>query len=72
MSDKSADAMCYVGKAPCGCYRYAAVIEAVPRVDMAKDIQKMIGAGFTIEQKTVQWVRDGGLNFDCPHGKTKR
>lgn len=62
-------AMCYVGKAPCGCYLYASVIDPDIKDSTADDISKLIKGGWTIEQKPVQWVRDGGLNFDCPHRK---
>jgi hypothetical protein len=68
--DDSDNAMCYVGLAPCGCYKYAAVdMPEIPEAKklMAKDIARMIKDGWTIERKTVQWVRDGGLNFHCPH-----
>lgn len=72
MGDDSGNKMCYVGKAPCGCYLYASVIDPQLRAETASDLAKMIRRGWTVEQKTVQWVRDGGLNFNCPHRPQKR
>ena len=72
MREDSAKALCYIGKAPCGCYLYAAVNDGEDKKGLARDIARMVRAGWTIETKTVQWVRDGGLNFNCPHrGKNK-
>jgi hypothetical protein len=59
--------MCYVGKAPCGCYLFASVDNPERAKENAKEIGKLIRAGWTIEKQTCQWVRDGNLNFDCPH-----
>jgi hypothetical protein len=61
--DDSGQVECYIGKAPCGHYVYAAVDSPEMRDCISKDIARMIRQGFTIERKTVQWVRDGGLNF---------
>ena len=70
MSDESVEKSCYVGKAPCGCYLYAMVVEHADAGEF-REMAKMVRKGFTIETKTVQWVRDGGLNFDCPNRKRK-
>ena len=64
---------CYVGKAPCGHYVYAAVDVPEMKDVIAEDIAKMIRQGFTIERKPVQWVRDGGLDgLSLAHEECKR
>jgi hypothetical protein len=57
--------MCYVGFLPCGC-PVAAVSCALSRRDLAKEIAKMVRAGYRVEPKPSQWVRDGNLTF-CVH-----
>lgn len=48
----------YIGRAPCGCIRFACVDEPVHAKDNAKEIAKLIRDGWTVERVTVQFVRD--------------
>lgn len=71
MRDDS-EAMCYVGKAPCGHYKYACVDSPDMAGSMAKDIAKLIRSGWTVERKPVQWVRDGNLTHcNCSAKETE-
>lgn len=51
-------AMCYIGRRPCGCVGFAAVDEPAHASDNAKEVAKVIRAGWTIERQSVQWVRE--------------
>jgi hypothetical protein len=61
------ETLAFVGKKPCGCYCYAAVIGEHLDADIFEELADLMRGGMKIEIKPVQWVRDGGLNFDCPH-----
>jgi hypothetical protein len=64
VSDKSGEAPCYVAKGPCGHYYWCAVDRPEMRAQTAKDIGKILRReGHAVERKTVQWVRDGGLDW---------
>lgn len=58
---------CYVAKAPCG--HYVGAVTADPEdvaTVTASTIKEWEGEGFTVEQKPVSFVREGGLTFcDC-------
>jgi len=63
--DRSGETMCYVAKGKCGHYYYAAVDDdsLSTRKEIAKEIKEIVTRGDTVERKTVQWVRDGGLDW---------
>jgi hypothetical protein len=70
-SDKSGEAACFVAKGPCGHYYWAAVAEpmyAKTAHEMAVILKR---PGHVVEIKTVQFVRDGGLDWskECRAGK---
>lgn len=71
--DRSGEKACYVGRGKCGHYYWAAVDEEGPelRRDIAKEMRDIIMRGDIVERKTVQWVRDGGLDWTglCRTGK---
>jgi hypothetical protein len=50
-------AYAYIGRAPCGCIRFATVDEPRHAKDNAKEIAKVIKAGYTVERVTVEFVR---------------
>ena len=60
------EAVCLVGKAPCGHYRYARALRGpVTRAELSEMIE-MLDEGWTLETKPVRWVQEGGLNLcDC-------
>lgn len=61
--DVSGEAPCWVAKGPCGHYYYCAVVD--PRVPTGRDLAAIRRRkGHVIEVKTVQFVRDGGLDYD--------
>lgn len=65
---------CWVAKGPCGHYYYAAVVEPITAAETGKKIaQIQRRAGHTVELKTVQFVRDGGLKWtkECKAGICK-
>lgn len=66
-----AEVFCYVGRAPCGHYRYACVDDPQLCDTMIEDISKMLKAGWIIERKPVSWVQAGGLDF-CECAKQKQ
>lgn len=49
---------CYVGRRPCGCVGFAAIDEPAHARDNAKEVAKVIRAGWTIERQSVKWVRE--------------
>ena len=64
-----------IGRAPCGCALYAGVLDGndwKEMADVSRDARRLERKGWTIERRTVGWVRHGGLNFDCPHRKKPR
>ena len=61
---------CYVGIKPCGCCCAAMVDDEVTKKDQPKELGKWIRWGWTIERKTVEWVRIN-LELYCPHEKKK-
>ncbi len=67
MSDES---MSYVGKCRgCGQLVYASVIcfdDQERRREQAKDIAGLIKQGFSVEQMTVEQVRQSGFVCKCP------
>lgn len=69
--DDSGNNPCYVAKGLCGHYYWCAVDLPEQKKETAKDIAKIIRRGDVVERKTVQWVRDGGLDWDqdCREGK---
>ena len=73
MSDR--DVVTWVGRAPCGCALYAHVEPDEPgekMVAMHRDLAGLQRKGWTLEKRTVGWVRNGGLDFGCPHRRAKR
>lgn len=74
MSDNSGEMPCYVAKGPCGHYYWCAVDMPDMRRQTAKDIAEILRReGHVVERKTVQWVRDGGLDWTdkCKVGQCK-
>jgi hypothetical protein len=70
--DNSGAHPCYVAKGPCGHYYWCAVDMPEMRRKTAHDIATILKReGHAVERKTVQWVRDGGLNWttQCRAGK---
>jgi len=70
--DKSGEAPCYVAKGPCGHYYWCAVDDGQIRKEIAHDMAVILRRpGHIVERKTVQWVRDGGLDWTplCRKGK---
>lgn len=68
--------MTYVGRKRCGCAVAAMVDTGEHPRDLAKEIASWVRHGWTVENRTVGWVRhtsaeDGGLQFDCPHEPKK-
>ena len=49
--------MCYVAKAQCGHYYYAAVDYPDMRKDLAKEIAEIISRGDIVERQTCDWMR---------------
>lgn len=69
--DRSGEAACFVAKGPCGHYYWAAVAKPM-RADTAHEMAVILKRpGHVVETKTVQFVRDGGLNWTkkCRQGK---
>jgi hypothetical protein len=62
---------CFVGKAPCGCYRFAMVNDEHTQAEDFSEMARMVKAGWKIEIKPVKFVWDGGLNFNCGHIQAK-
>ena len=62
-----------VGRAPCGCARYAAVLRGSLEqiADVVREARALERKGWVFEERTVGWVRHGGLNFDCPHQRKR-
>lgn len=55
---------CYVGLKPCGCCEAATVIAPKWAADNAKFCADLIKAGYTVERKPVEWVRENLLKCD--------
>lgn len=60
--------MAYVGKKPCGCVTFAAVISERSRDLAAKESAKAIRRGETVERVTVEAVRS--MEFRCADHRT--
>ena len=69
------DVVTWVGLAPCGCALFCCV-DAEPGTSESRhndiEIAALRRKGWTIEKRTVGWVRDGGMDFRCPHRKARK
>ena len=69
MSDSSRDLLALVVKKTCGCYiaTASACFDSDPDavISLVRDFNEEDDV--TFEWKTIGWVRDGGLTFDCDH-----
>jgi hypothetical protein len=63
VADNSGEHPCYVAKGKCGHYYWAAVDLENARKEIAKEMADIIRRGDIVERKTVQFVRDGGLDW---------
>lgn len=67
MAETKEEPMSYIGRAKCGCIRYAAVDEPDMAAQNAKDIAKIIKSGGTIERVTCEYVRQNMRR--CTHAE---
>ncbi len=63
----SPEPMSYIGRAPCGCIRFAAVDEPAFAKETAQAVARIIEDGGTVERVTCQYVRENMKR--CPRGK---
>ena len=60
-----AEPMSYIGRAKCGCIRYACIDEPELADEIAKSMVRIIKDGGTVERVTSEYVRQNMKR--CPH-----
>ncbi len=67
------DVPCYVAFAPCGCLTGASVDDGQYPKSTAKDVAEWIRDGYSVERKTVEFVRTNpfGHQFGCSKHKPR-
>src|SRR5687768_16079739 len=66
----------YVARKPCGCVVavQVAVTDGSNKRDVARELSSWVREGYTVENRTVGWVRHGGDGtlFNCAYPALKR